>query len=129
GGRPVEHLAHRAHDGRHDDGLSAVAVGVLAPHVAAQAVQDPMELALGVVKASRAAPAVRATVDAGAAVPVVDAPELAGQMVDRDVPADGHERLGAAPRIRAGAAIEPAAADHGLRGPGAMAQAGDDGAE
>jgi hypothetical protein len=47
---------------------------MLAAHVAAEAIEEPVELALRVVEAAGAAPAIRAAVDALTAVPVVDAP-------------------------------------------------------
>ena len=55
--------------------------------------------------------------------------QLEPQPIDRRRPADGHEWLGAAARVGARTAIEPARADHRLRDPGAMAQAVDDVAE
>ena len=95
-GRSVEELAHRADDARHDDRLRAVTVSVLAAHIAAQAVQKSMELALRVMEATGAAPAIGAAVDPRASAPVVDASKLVSQPVDRRRPADGHERLRAA---------------------------------
>ena len=65
-GGPVQELPHRSDDVRHDDRLRAVAVAVLAAHVAAEAVEEAMELALGMVEATGATPAVRAAVDARA---------------------------------------------------------------
>ncbi len=127
--RPVEELAHRADHVRHDDRLRPVAIGVLAAHVPTQAVQEAMELRLRVVEASGAAPAVGSPVDARTAVALVDAAELEPQPIDGGRPADGHERLGAAARVGAGASIEPAGADHRLRDPRAMTQTVDDVAE
>jgi hypothetical protein len=58
-----------------------------------------MELTLRVVEASGAAPAIRAAVDAGTSVALVDASKLAPQPVDRRRPGDRLERLGAAARF------------------------------
>ena len=112
-GGPVEEAPHVAHDVGHDHGQGAVAVAVLAADEAAEAIEEAMELALRVVEAARAGPAVRAAVDALAAVGVVDAAELARQELDRRRPAHRHERLGAPATVRSRPAVEPSGPDHG----------------
>src|SRR2546428_831512 len=126
GRRPVQELAHRPDDARHDDGLGAVTVAVLAAHVAAETVEEAVELALRVVEAARAAPAVRAAVDARPPVLIVDAPQLPPQQAHGHRPADRHERLSAAALVRARAPVQPAGTDHRLRDPGRLPEAGDD---
>src|SRR5262245_27855241 len=105
--RPIQELAHRSDDVWHDDGLRAVTVGVLAPHVAAQAVEKPVELALGMVETAGAAPAVRATVDGRAAVPLVDARELSREHAECRRPAHGQEGLGSPPAAGPRATVQP----------------------
>ena len=131
GHRPVEVSAHVAHHVGHDHGQRAVAVAVLAADEASEAVEEAMKLALRVVEAARARPAVGAAVDRLAAVGVVDAAELPRQEVDRRRPAHRDERLRAATSVRSRTAVEPAGADHGLRdarpvakAPGDVAQQG-----
>ena len=123
---PIQELAHRSDDVRHDDGLGAVAVGVLTAHVAAQAVEEPVELALRVVEAAGAAPAVRAAVDGRAAVPLVHTRELARQHPEGRRPAHGHEGLGAPVVVGSRPSIQPSGADHRLGDPRRMPQAVDD---
>src|SRR5439155_253702 len=78
---------------------------------------------------SRAAPAVRAAVDARPPVLIVDAPQLPPQQAHGHRPADRHERLSAAALVRARAPVEPAGTDHRLRDPGRVPEAVDDVAE
>ena len=129
GHRPVEVAAHVADHVRHDHGQRPVAVAVLPPDEAAEAVEEAMELALRVVEAARAGPAVGASVDGLTAVLVVDAAKLAREEVDGRRPAHRHEGLGAAAPVRAGAAVEPAGPDHGLGDPRPVAKAPGDVAE
>ena len=71
-----------------------------------------MELALRVVEAAGAGPAIGAAEHRARPVPVIDAAQLAGEQVERLVPGDRHELVAAAAFVGARAALEPAAADH-----------------
>src|SRR5262245_24827586 len=82
-GRAVEEAAHVAQHVGHDHGQRAIAVRVLSTHEPAEAVEEAMELALRVVEAPGAGPAVGAAVDGLTAVSVVDAPKLPRQEIDR----------------------------------------------
>ena len=66
-------------DARHDHPGGAEAVGVSGKGISAKEFQEPMQLALGVVEASRTGPAVRAAVDGLVAVGVDDPTQLPGQ--------------------------------------------------
>ncbi len=101
---------------QHRGGAEAVAVHV--PHVAAEAVQEPVHLALRVVEPARAGPAVRAAVHRFRPVIAVDPAQLPGQQVQRHVPGHRHERPVAAPRSTR-AVVQPALAHvrHGDAGP------------
>ena len=114
GGRPVEVPAHVPEDVGHDDGEGAVAVTVLAADESPEAVEEAMKLALRVVEATRARPAVGAAIHRLAAVSVVDAAELPRQKVHGRRPADRHERLGAPAPVGPRTAVEPAGPDHRL---------------
>src|SRR5262249_6811803 len=81
--------------------------------VTTEAIQKAMELALRVVEASCARPAVGAAVDGLVAVVVADALQLACDERDRLVPFDLDERVGAAPAVGTGSVLEPAAAYRG----------------
>src|SRR5262249_1654490 len=100
-----------------------VAVGVHRPHVAAVEVQEAMELALGVMEAPGARPAVGAAEDTPAAVEVVDPTQLPRHPVDGGRPAHGHERLAPTAAVGPGPAVEPPGADHRLGDPGRVPEA------
>src|SRR5262249_32787005 len=128
-GGPVQELAHRPHDVRHDHRLRAVAVRVLAPHVAAEAIQEPVQLALRMMESPRAAPAVGAAVDGLAAKSAVDATKLTGEHADGGLPAHRDEGFRSAARVRTWTAVEPAGSHHRLDDARRMSQAPDDVAE
>jgi hypothetical protein len=125
-GRAIQEVAHGPHDVRHDDRERAVAVGVLPRHEAAEAVEEAVELALGVMEAARARPPIGATVHGLASVRGVHPAQLARQPLGCFRPAHGDEWLGAATIVRARAALEPARADHGLGDPRPVLQASRD---
>ena len=93
------------------------------PNEAAQAVEEAVELALRVVEATRAAPAVGAAVDGLPPVVAVHAPQLARQQVGCRRPAHRDEGLRPAAVVRPRAAVEPAGADHRLGDPGSVPEA------
>ena len=100
GRRPVEVAAHVADDVGHDHGQRPVAVAVLAADEAAEAVEEAMELALRVVEAARAGPAVGAPVDGLAAVlrrRRGGAPVRGGRSPSASSPARTARRRGARP--------------------------------
>ena len=106
------------------------AVGVLAAHVAAEAVEEAVELALRVVEAAGAAPAVGAAEDALAPVP--RRRRAAARAASRSgAVAQLTGTNGSAPRRASGPGPRSSqpGADHRLRDPGAVPQAIDDVAE
>ena len=96
GGGVAEHVAHAADDAVEDDLARRVGVGVAGVDVAAERVQEAVELALGVVEAAGAGPAVGAAEDRLGAVVGVDAVEFGGEELGGGLPIDGDERVGAA---------------------------------
>lgn len=73
-----------------------------------------MHLALCVVEAARARPAIGAAEHRAGAARVTDACQLVAEQIERLFPADGDEFVAAAAIVRTGTAFEPAAADRGL---------------
>ena len=128
-GGTAEEGAHVADNAVEDDFAGGVAVGIDGGNVAADAVEETVKLALGVVKAARTRPAVGAPVDGPRAVRTVDSPQLGGQQLRRRFPIDRHERFRPAPFVRSGTTIEPAGADRRPSDPGAAANAVRDVAE
>ena len=93
-------------------GAQAVAVDV--PHIPADAVQETVYLALRMVEAPGAGPAIAAAEDRLVAVLRLHPAEFAGHQVQRGVPLHLHEGLGAAARgVAAAVALQPALADGG----------------
>jgi hypothetical protein len=114
-------LVHRRHDVRHQHARSTQAVGILVPHIAADRVQEAMDLALRVMEAAGARPAVGAAEDRAVGVLVLDPLELIGDEIERLVPLDLDEGLLAALfGIGAGALLQPALAHR--RAPHAQAR-------
>src|SRR4051812_32105645 len=74
-----------------------------------------MHLALGVMKASRAGPAVGAAEHGAGTADITNARQLVTQQVERLFPAHADEFVAAAAVVRAGATLEPSAADRRLR--------------
>src|SRR5262249_38090937 len=112
-----------AEDVRHDHGSGARAVAVDGLHVVAERrVEETVDLALGVVEAAGARPAVGAAEDSAGPVAVAHAAELGAEQVERLVPGQRHELVPVAAVVRFGSALEPAAADHRLRDAGTMTQ-------
>ena len=93
-----------------------VAVGVHRADVAAQAVQEPVQLALGMMKPARARPAVRPAEHAVRAIAAVHPAKFGGQQVERRLPGHGHEHVAASGR-RSRAMLQPALADMRLADP------------
>ena len=81
-----------------------------------------MHLALRVVEAARARPAIGAAEHRAGAARVADAAELVAEQIERLLPADGDELIAAAAIVGAGPALEPAAADRRLGDARLMAQ-------
>ena len=81
-----------------------------------------MQLALRMVEAAGAGPAIGAAEDRSGPDIVAQPAQLAAQPIQHRLPAHRHEVVPAAAVVRAGSAFQPAAADHGLRDPGAMAE-------
>ena len=103
-----QHLLERAQDVGHDHLARGIAVAVARGGVAADAVEEAVKLALGVMEAPGAGPAVAAGVDRRIAMGAAHAAQLAGGEVERPLPADGDEGLAPAPRaVAAGAALQP----------------------
>src|SRR5262249_61933916 len=114
GGRPSRDSPRRPHAVRHDHRRRAVAVRVLAPYVAAESVQEPVQLTLRVMESPCAAPAVGAAIDGFAAKFLVDATEFMGERVDGTLPTQRDEGFHSTARVRTGAAVEPAGSHHRL---------------
>ncbi|MET4795840.1 hypothetical protein ABIF64_008018 [Bradyrhizobium japonicum] len=90
-------------------------IGVHRAHIAAHRdVEEAMHLALGMMEAARARPAVGATEHGAGAARVADAAELVAEQIERLLPTDGDELIAAAAIVRARSALEPAAADRRL---------------
>ena len=101
-----------------DDFPRRKAVGVHRPDIAAQLVQEAVELALSVVETTRGGPAVGAAEDSRVPEGLPYSPQLAGHQVKRLVPAHGNEGLRtAAPALMPGSSLQPTLAYHGLRDP------------
>ena len=92
------------------------AVVVHRPDVTAQAVQEPVQLALGMVEPARAGPAVRPAEHAVRAIAGVHPAQLPRQQVKRHRPGHGHEHVAPAGR-RARAVLQPPLADMRLVDP------------
>ena len=73
-----------------------------------------MHLALGVMEAARARPAVGAAEHGARAARIADAAEFVAEQIERLLPTDGDELIAAAAIVRARSALEPAAADRRL---------------
>jgi hypothetical protein len=87
-------------------------IGVDRAHIAAHRdVQEAVNLALGVMKAARAGPAVGAAKDRTGTADIADAHQLATQQVERLFPAHRNVFVAAAAVVGTGATLEPAASD------------------
>ena len=95
------HRPGRAEDVGQDHLGGAVGVVVDRVRVAADAVEEAVHLALRVVEAAGAGPAVGPAVDRLVAVLVEDAAQLAGEQLDRLGPVDLDELVGAPSRVGA----------------------------
>ena len=113
GGVAAAEAADRADDVRQDHLRGGHRVGVDRVAVAADRVHEAVHVALRMVEAPGAAPAVGAGVDRRVAEFAAHAVELGGGEVEGARPRDGHERLPAAAALgSAGSVLEPALADH-----------------
>ncbi|MHC2891667.1 hypothetical protein ACVIU4_002821 [Bradyrhizobium barranii subsp. barranii] len=91
-------------------------VSVHRAHIAAHCdVEEAMHLALGMMEAARARPAVGAAEHGAGAARVADAAELVAEQIERFLPTDGDELIAAAAIVRPRSALEPGAADRRLR--------------
>ena len=99
-----------------DDLPRGIAVGIHRPDVAAELVQKPVQLALGMVETARGSPAVGAAEYSRVPDRVAYAPQLPGDKVERFVPTHGDERLGpAASTVVPGSPLQPTLAHHRVR--------------
>ena len=122
---------HRPRGGSAADGSPAVskdmgdddfprrkAVGVDGPDIAAQLVQEAVQLTLRVVETTRGGPAVGAPEDPCVPEGLPYSPQLAGDQVERLVPAHRNEGFRtAAPSMMPGSSLQPTLAYHGLSDP------------
>ena len=107
------HVVHAAQDVRQDHGRGARAVAVDRAHVAAQrGVQEAVHLALRVMEAAGAGPAIRTAEHRLRAVLVAHPSQFGGQQVQRVVPAERHVIVASPARIRTRPAFQPAAPHH-----------------
>src|SRR5262249_36016818 len=112
-----------AEDMRHDHGGGTRAIAIDGLHIAAERdVQETMDLALGVVEAAGARPAIRAAEHRTRTVGVPNAAELGAEKVERLIPRQRHELVGSAAFVGPLAVLEPSAPDHGLGDPCTMTQ-------
>ena len=109
--RPAQHLGRAAHHVREDDVRGAERVRVDRRRVAAEAVQEPVQLALRVVEAAGAGPPVGPAEDRLVAVLLPHPTQLGGDPFDRLAPLDLDEVVGAAGRVGPRPPLEPAPAD------------------
>ena len=86
-------VLHAGHDVRHQHACRPQAVGIDVTHVAAERVQEAMDLALRVMEAAGARPAVRAAEDRAIGVRLAHPLDLVGHDVERLVPGQFDERL------------------------------------
>ena len=113
--RPAPHRVRAADDVAQRDVRGRGRVGAHARRRAAEQAVEATQLALRVVEAARARPAVGAGVDGRVAVLADDAPELGRRAVEGLLPADGDPLVGAAAGVGPGPVLEPPAADRGVR--------------
>ena len=112
-----------ADDVRHHDGGGTRTIGVDRFDVAAHRdVQEAMDLALRVVKAAGARPAIGAAEHRARTEIVAHAGEFGAEQVQRVLPGHRNELVAAAARVRPALSFEPAAAHHRLRDARAMPQ-------
>lgn len=103
------------HDLRQQHRGRARGIGVHRAHIAAhRGVEEAMHLALRVVKAARARPAIGAAEHGAGPARVADAAELVAEEIERLLPAHGDEFVAAAAIVRTGTSLEPAAANRRL---------------
>ena len=115
-GVAAAHAVHRTDDVRQNDFGRRYRIGIDREGVATDGVHETVNLALRVVEAPGATPAVGPGVDRLVAVVPAHAIELRRRQVERAVPRHGHEGLAATATLRAfGTVIEPTLADHRLR--------------
>ncbi|CUK20615.1 Uncharacterised protein [Achromobacter sp. 2789STDY5608615] len=109
----ARHIVHAAQDVRQDHRRGAGAVAVDRAHVTAQrGVQEAVHLALRVMEAAGAGPAVRAAEHRLRAVLVAHPAQFGGQQVQRLGPADRHIVVAPSARVRSRPAFQPAAPHH-----------------
>ncbi len=118
GGRRVKHQAverNAQHVRNHHLGRAA-GIGVDRARVATEQVEKAVDVALGVVKAPRAGPSVRAAVDGLVAMGFPDMRQRVRRQLQSRVPVHGHEWLHAtAGPVAVPGALQVAGPHHGLR--------------
>ena len=113
---------------RDDDLTGGGTVGVDRADVSADLVEEPVNLALGVVEAARRRPAIRSSEDGLVSVGFFYPLKFLGNEIKGTVPAHRDERLDAtASPPTLGSVFQPSAADHGLCDPGLVVDRGGDG--
>ena len=113
-----DELLERRGDAAQDDAARGHAVAVHAVGIAADRAQEPVQLALRMMEAPGARPAIGAGEDRAVAVRADHAAELAGGEVERLVPGQLDEGLLAAARTRLRAVTQEAFAHCGAAHPG-----------
>ncbi len=106
-------LRHRRDDVRHHDVTGAEAVGIDVAHIAAAGIQEAVHLALRMVEAPGAGPAVGAAEDCGVAVGVAHAGDLPRDQVEGAGPIHLHEVVLTAPLRRRTRTVPQPAPPHG----------------
>src|ERR1051325_778885 len=103
---------------RHQYESGTNAIIILVPHEAADRIEEAPQLALGVMEAPGARPAIRAGENRPIARLALHAAKLVRDQIERFIPGNLDERLGAAPLPEgAGTLLEPALAHGGTAPP------------
>ena len=119
----------RPEDMRQDHGRRTRAVAADRPDIPAGKVQKAVDLALRVVKAAGARPAIGPAKDRARPMRGIHSPQFGGDEVERARPGDRHEFVAAPPIIGSRPILQPTAANHRARDPRRMRDGGRDVAE
>jgi len=115
----------RAQDVRQDHRGGPGAVRVHRADITAEhGVQEPVHLALRMMEAAGAGPAIRATEDRMRPMRIADASKLRGEQVERPVPRHRNEGVAAAPVGLARAVLQPPTPHHRMGDAGLVAKRG-----